>query len=146
MPFQAATIRPNAYSLIAIFVDCYILLPIIPGIQTIMTQLRLVLLATTALTAMQFAAPASHAQTAPMVVAQAKEELGPDGKPKPKPAPPAVAPRPRAAGCRATAAEARAAAAAAGPTAAQSRTAPAAAPCGSSAAQARSAATARLRA
>ncbi|QWG13481.1 OmpA family protein [Bradyrhizobium sediminis] len=60
-----------------------------------MTHLRLVLLATTALTAMQFAAPATHAQTAPMVVAQAKEELGPDGKPKapPKAAPPAVAPR-----------------------------------------------------
>ncbi|QWG18610.1 OmpA family protein [Bradyrhizobium sediminis] len=60
-----------------------------------MTNLRLVLLATTALTAMQFAAAASHAQTAPMVVAQAKEELGPDGKPKapPKAAPPAVAPR-----------------------------------------------------
>jgi outer membrane protein OmpA-like peptidoglycan-associated protein len=47
-----------------------------------MTKLRLVLLATTALTAMQFASAASHAQSAPMVVAQAKEEVGPDGKPK----------------------------------------------------------------
>ena len=73
-----------------------------------MTNLRLVLLATTALTAMQFAAPASHAQTAPLVVAQAKEELGPDGKPKqpPKGAPPAAAPRParRPRRCRAAAA------------------------------------------
>ncbi|MDP3693024.1 hypothetical protein, partial [Bradyrhizobium sp.] len=58
----------------------------IPGVPTIMTHLRLVLLATTALTAMQFAAPSSHAQTAPIVVAQAKDELGPDGKPKPRPA------------------------------------------------------------
>ncbi len=47
-----------------------------------MTHLRLVLLATTALTAMQFASSASHAQTASIVVAQAREELGPDGKPK----------------------------------------------------------------
>src|ERR1700694_3922836 len=64
-----------------------------------MTRLRLVLLATTALTAMQFASTLSHAQTAPLVVAQAKEELGPDGKPKappkeaPKAAPPKEAPR-----------------------------------------------------
>src|SRR5437879_6041028 len=59
-----------------------------------MTRLRLVLLATTALTAMQFASTASYAQTAPLVVAQAKEELGPDGKPKapPKGAPPAAQP------------------------------------------------------
>src|ERR1700754_2461038 len=55
------------------------------GIQTIMTKLRLVLLATTALTAMQFASTTSHAQSAPIVVAQAKEELGPDGKPKQPP-------------------------------------------------------------
>src|SRR5229473_2656507 len=62
-----------------------------------MTKLRLVLLATTALTAMQFASTASHAQSAPLVVAQAKEELGPDGKPKapPKGAPPAAQPPPR---------------------------------------------------
>src|SRR6266852_5775788 len=70
-----------------------------------MTKLRLLLLATTALTAVQFASIPSHAQTAPLVVAQAKEELGPDGKPKPKeapkaapparPAPPAAAPPPR---------------------------------------------------
>ncbi|HEV3499373.1 MAG TPA: OmpA family protein [Bradyrhizobium sp.] len=59
-----------------------------------MTKLRLVLLATTALTAMQFASTLSHAQTPPLVVAQAKEELGPDGKPKqpPKAAPPTAAP------------------------------------------------------
>ncbi|MGZ5872254.1 MAG: OmpA family protein [Bradyrhizobium sp.] len=71
-----------------------------------MTKLRLALLATTALTAMQLAAAPSHAQTAPLVVAQAREEPGPDGKPKqppkepPKaapparPAPPAAAPPP----------------------------------------------------
>ncbi|MCC8951151.1 OmpA family protein, partial [Bradyrhizobium sp. Arg62] len=53
-----------------------------------MTKLRLVLLATTALTVMQFATSASHAQTSPLVVAQAqKEETGPDGKPKARPAP-----------------------------------------------------------
>jgi len=66
-----------------------------------MTKLRLVLLATTALTVMQFAASASHAQSAPLVVAQAqtKEELGPDGKPKapPKGAPPAAKQPPAAA-------------------------------------------------
>src|SRR5271156_1564665 len=73
-----------------------------PGTKIIMTKLRLVLLATSALTAMQFASNASHAQSAPIVVAQAKEELGPDGKPKqppkgapPKAAPPAAAPPPR---------------------------------------------------
>ncbi|MDR3486024.1 MAG: OmpA family protein, partial [Bradyrhizobium sp.] len=68
-----------------------------------MTKLRLLLLATTALTAMQFAGPSSHAQTAPLVVAQAQNEVGPDGKPKPKeppkaapahPAPPKAAPPP----------------------------------------------------
>ena len=68
-----------------------------------MTNLRLVLLATTALTAMQFAGPPSHAQTAPLVVAQgAGGEVGPDGKPKQpqkgappaRPAPPAAAPPP----------------------------------------------------
>ena len=43
-----------------------------------MTKLRLVLLATTALTVMQFATSASHAQNSPLVVAQAqqKEEIG----------------------------------------------------------------------
>ena len=40
-----------------------------------MTNLRLVLLATTALTAMQFAASSSHAQTAPLVMAQAAAPL-----------------------------------------------------------------------
>ncbi|MGO8908041.1 MAG: OmpA family protein [Bradyrhizobium sp.] len=73
-----------------------------------MTKLRLLLLATTALTALQLTAAPSHAQTAPLVVAQAKEELGPDGKPKqpPKepqkkgapparPAPPVAAPPPK---------------------------------------------------
>jgi len=67
-----------------------------------MTKLRLLLLATTALTAMQLIGSPSHAQTAPLVMAQAREELGPDGKPKqpPKgapparPAPPAAAPPP----------------------------------------------------
>src|ERR1700676_3253505 len=88
-PLKAATFRPNAYSL-----DRQTSPRIFPGTQTIMTRLRLVLLATTALTAMQFASTLSHAQTAPLVVAQAKEELGPDGKPKapPKAAPPAAAP------------------------------------------------------
>src|SRR5216684_1921030 len=59
-----------------------------------MTKLRLVLLATTALTALQFAPAPSHAQAAPLVVAQAKEEVGPDGRPKapPKGPPPAAAP------------------------------------------------------
>jgi len=47
-----------------------------------MTKLRLVLLATTAVTAMPFASSASHAQTAPIVVAQ-QGEVGPDGKPTP---------------------------------------------------------------
>src|SRR6202790_3360687 len=93
-PLRGATIRPNVYSLIA-----RPSLKIFRGTLTIMTKLRLVLLATTALTAMQFAAPPSHAQTAPLVVAQAKEELGPDGKPKappkeaPKAAPPKEAPK-----------------------------------------------------
>src|SRR5947207_6922668 len=78
------------------------------GPRDIMTNLRILLLATTALTVTQLATSASYAQTAPLVVAQAKEELGPDGKPKapPKgpppaakpptpPAPPAAAPPPR---------------------------------------------------
>ncbi|HEX3115086.1 MAG TPA: OmpA family protein [Bradyrhizobium sp.] len=67
-----------------------------------MTNLRLLLLATTAFTAMQFAGPPSHAQTAPLVVAQGAGEVGPDGKPKQpqkgappaRPAPPAAAPPP----------------------------------------------------
>src|SRR6266436_4853049 len=60
-----------------------------------MTKLRIVLLATSALTVTQLATFASHAQTAPLVVAQGtKEELGPDGKPK---APPKGAPPPAAA-------------------------------------------------
>jgi len=65
-----------------------------------MKHLRLVLLATTALTVTSFATTASHAQTttpivvAQIVVAQAKEELGPDGKPKPKGPPPKAAPAP----------------------------------------------------
>ena len=63
-----------------------------------MTNLRIVLLATTALTVAQLATSVSHAQTAPLVVAQAKEDLGPDGKPKapPKGAPPPVAKQPSA--------------------------------------------------
>src|SRR5580658_4031666 len=74
-----------------------------PGTETIMTKLRLLLLATTALTAMHFASTPSHAQTTPQVMAQAKEELGPDGKPKqppkqpPKAAPPPARPAPPAA-------------------------------------------------
>src|SRR3954462_14030368 len=78
-----------------------------------MIKLRLVLLATTAITAMPIASSVSHAQTAPIVMAQAAppaSEVGPDGKPKPKegakgpppgaapppaaPPPPAAAPRP----------------------------------------------------
>ena len=47
-----------------------------------MTNLRILLLATTALTATQLATSASHAQTAPIVVAQAKEETGPGGRPR----------------------------------------------------------------
>ncbi|MBH5370950.1 OmpA family protein, partial [Bradyrhizobium sp. CNPSo 4016] len=60
-----------------------------------MTNLRFVLLATTALTAMQLANTASHAQdAAPFVVAQAQpQDTGPDGKPKQPPkGPPAAAP------------------------------------------------------
>src|SRR6202158_5178937 len=68
-----------------------------------MTKLRLVLLATTALTATQFGSTPSHAQTAPLVVAEGAPggEAGPEGKPKappkeaPKAAPPAAAPPPR---------------------------------------------------
>ncbi|HKO70564.1 MAG TPA: OmpA family protein, partial [Bradyrhizobium sp.] len=67
-----------------------------------MTNVRLLLLATTALTAMQLIAPVAHAQNAPLVVAQAREEVGPDGRPKQppraappsRPAPPAAAPPP----------------------------------------------------
>src|SRR6185436_20969980 len=73
--------------------------PLLPGLfrepKDIMTNLRILLLATTALTATQFATTASHAQTAPIVVAQAKEEGGPPGARKeapPKGAPPAAAP------------------------------------------------------
>src|SRR5436309_15463854 len=72
---------------------------LIPGTKDIMKNLRILLLATTALTATQFATSASHAQTAPLVVAQAREELGPDGKPKAPPKgapPPAATPRPTA--------------------------------------------------
>ncbi|WP_072818283.1 OmpA family protein [Bradyrhizobium erythrophlei] len=59
-----------------------------------MTNLRIALLATTALSAMQLMTTPSHAQSASIVVAQ-REEVGPDGKPKqppkeaPKGAPPA---------------------------------------------------------
>ncbi|MGA7804464.1 MAG: OmpA family protein, partial [Bradyrhizobium sp.] len=56
-----------------------------------MHRLRLLLLATTALSAMQFASPASHAQTAsqstpqlfaPQLLAQAEKEGGPNEKEK----------------------------------------------------------------
>ncbi len=102
---SAATMRPNGWPLIGVPKRSAVEILCCPepflGTSIIMTNLRLVLLATTALTAMQFASPASHAQTAPIVVAQAKEELGPDGKPKqppkgapPKGAPPKAAPTP----------------------------------------------------
>src|SRR6266850_76884 len=68
---------------------------LLPGTKDIMTNLRILLLATTALTATQLATSASHAQTAPIVVAQAKEE-GPPGAKKeapPKGAPPPAAPK-----------------------------------------------------
>ena len=56
-----------------------------------MTKRKLaLLLATTALTAMPLASTPSHAQTAPIVVAQQREEPGPEGKPK---QPPKEAPR-----------------------------------------------------
>ncbi|WOH66509.1 OmpA family protein [Bradyrhizobium sp. BWA-3-5] len=68
-----------------------------------MTNLRILLLATTALTT-QFATSASHAQTAPLVVAQAKEDDRPrggqppqKGAPPPAAAPKAPAPPPPAA-------------------------------------------------
>src|SRR5207237_1204892 len=77
--------RPNVYLLIARTWQGF------RGIQIIMTKLRFVLLATTALAAMQLIASTSHAQDAPLIVAQ-REELGPDGKPKQRPAPPAAAP------------------------------------------------------
>ncbi|WP_426530760.1 OmpA family protein [Bradyrhizobium sp. McL0615] len=60
-----------------------------------MTNLRILLLATTALTATQLATSASHAQTAPLVVAQTKDEAPPGAKkeaPKGAP-PPAAAPK-----------------------------------------------------
>src|SRR5437763_14088006 len=77
--------RPNVYLLIARTWQGF------RGIQIIMTKLRFVLLATTALAEMQLIASTSHAQDAPLIVAQ-REELGPDGKPKQRPAPPAAAP------------------------------------------------------
>src|SRR5437762_12915266 len=77
--------RPNVYLLIARTWQGF------RGIQIIMTKLRFVLLATTALTAMQLIASASHAQNPPLIVAQ-REELGPDGKPKQPPAPPVTVP------------------------------------------------------
>jgi len=69
-----------------LFVDRAALLPIVfPRIEIIMTKLRLVLLATTAITMMPFASSASHAQTAAPVVVAQQRETGPDGKPKPPP-------------------------------------------------------------
>src|SRR5207248_2580731 len=92
--------RPNVYLLIARTWQGF------RGIQIIMTKLRFVLLATTALTAMQLIASASHAQNAPLIVAQ-REELGPDGKPKQRPAPPAAAPGRRTVAAHASAAPGR---------------------------------------
>src|ERR1700760_2878862 len=63
---------------------------LIPGIEIIMTKLRLVLLATTALSATQLASTVSHAQSAPLVVAQAPVE-GEKKGPPPKGAPPPTA-------------------------------------------------------
>src|SRR5579864_2591904 len=90
-----ATIRPNACLLIARVYGFSSprssKLPGRPPFRTPqdpkhMTKRQLTLLATTAaLTAMQLAATPSHAQSAPIVVAQAKEELGPDRKPKQQP-------------------------------------------------------------
>src|ERR1700754_4229897 len=69
-----------------------------------MTNLRLVLLATTALTAAQFATLPSHAQTAPVLMAQAGPPAGeskeappkqPQKAPPPRPGPPGAAPPPR---------------------------------------------------
>src|SRR3981189_1833505 len=86
------------------------------GPKDIMTNLRILLLATTALTVAQLATSASHAQTAPLVMAQAKEELGPDGRPKgpaegpPPPSRTSGAPRPAAAPRRSTASRAAASA------------------------------------
>ena len=84
-----------------------------PGTETAMRKLRLVLLATTTLTAMQFVAIASRAQSAPTVVAQTEKEkeekekakqppkaapqqppAAPKGAPPPPPAPPKAAPPP----------------------------------------------------
>ncbi|HKS18702.1 MAG TPA: hypothetical protein VJS63_05770, partial [Bradyrhizobium sp.] len=61
-----------------------------------MTNLRIVLLATTALTAMQFAGTPSQAQAAPTVVAQAQTAPSAEDEKKKQPpakgAPPAAAP------------------------------------------------------
>src|ERR1700678_3359442 len=85
-PFKTLPPRPSCQHLLA---------KNFPGTETIMTKLRLLLLATTALTAMHFASTPSHAQTTPQVMAQAKEELGPDGKPKQPPKqPPKAGPPP----------------------------------------------------
>src|SRR5260370_186691 len=59
-----------------------------------MTRLRLVLLATTTLTALQFATAPSHAQTAPLFSPPPKAQGAPDAKPKPPPKPPPPAPLP----------------------------------------------------
>src|ERR1700761_5965721 len=82
----AATIRPNAWLFIARLQN-------LPSCRDPhqMTKLRLVLLATTALPALQFASTAAHAQSAPMqsapmVVAQQQDET--KGHEKEKGAPP----------------------------------------------------------
>ena len=103
----AATMRPNGYLLIVAptgfgqQAPC-LLFKFFSGTQVIMTHLRLVLLATTALTAAQFASIPSHAQTAPVLMAQAgppgseSKEAPPKQPPKAappaRPAPPAAAP------------------------------------------------------
>src|SRR4051794_4714183 len=68
------------------------------GTKDTMINLRILLLATTALTATQLATSASHAQTAPLVVAQARDgDAAPPGAKKeaPKGAPPPAAAPPR---------------------------------------------------
>ncbi|MGC2777342.1 MAG: hypothetical protein WA418_17075, partial [Bradyrhizobium sp.] len=55
-----------------------------------MSKLRVLLLATTALSAMQLTSSGSYAQSAPMIVAQGPGgpgggEVGPDGRPKQPP-------------------------------------------------------------
>ena len=113
-----------------------------------MTNLRILLLATTALTATQLATSASHAQTAPLVVAQAREEgapgakkeAPPKGAPPPAAAPKAPAPPPPPGRCTSTSSSPSAATACCGSATASSATPAASGGCASSASDATSAA------